>query len=60
MDNKQRRSAKRQMMVLMQMGRGFREAANIARVQTSRSTAYRWFQAFRQGFRPLDVFAHLE
>lgn len=47
MDDEQRRSAKRQMMVLMQMGRGFQEAANIAGVQTSRSTAYRWFQAFR-------------
>ena len=40
-------AAKRQMMELMQAGRSWQEAARIAGVQTSRSTAYRWWQASR-------------
>jgi transposase len=39
--------AKRQMMDLMQAGLSWREAASQAGVPTSRSTAYRWFQAYR-------------
>lgn len=39
--------AKRQMMDLMQAGTSWREAARQAGVPTSRSTAYRWFQAYR-------------
>ncbi len=46
-ENDQRRSAKRQMMILMQEGSSWQEAANLAGIQTSRSTAYRWFAAFR-------------
>ncbi len=43
----QEQAAKRQMMELMQAGRPWQEAATIAGVQTSRSTAYRWFQDYR-------------
>jgi len=39
--------AKRQMMMLMQEGTCWQEAARRAGVQTSRSTAYRWFAAYR-------------
>lgn len=39
--------AKRQMMDLMQAGTSWREAARQAGVQSSRSTAYRWWQAYR-------------
>src|SRR5260370_14535101 len=47
MKDEQRSAAKKQMMVLMQAGQPWQEAARIAGVQTSRSTAYRWFQQFR-------------
>jgi transposase len=43
----EQQAAKRQMMELMQAGRSWQEAARIAGVQTSRSTAYRWWQAYR-------------
>lgn len=46
MGDEQHREAKRQMMALMQADRPWQEAISIAGVQTSRSTAYRWFQAF--------------
>jgi transposase len=39
--------AKKQMMELMQVGYRWKEAATVAGVQTSRSTAYRWWQAYR-------------
>lgn len=48
MDDEQRRDAKKQMMELMQAGRSWQEAAQGAGVQTSRSTAYRWWQAYRR------------
>lgn len=47
MESEPQHEAKRQMMALMQAGRPWQEAASIAGVRTSRSTAYRWFQAFR-------------
>jgi transposase len=47
MKDEQRFAAKKQMMVLMQAGQTWQEAARIAGVRTSRSTAYRWFQQFR-------------
>src|SRR5260370_30801586 len=47
MKDEQRSAAKKQMMALMQAGQPWQEAARIAGVQTSRSTAYRWFQQFR-------------
>jgi transposase len=47
MKDEQRFAAKKQMMVLMQAGHPWQEAARIAGVRTSRSTAYRWFQQFR-------------
>jgi transposase len=47
MDNKQRREAKRQVIDLMQAGHSWQEAATLAGVPMSRSTAYRWFQQFR-------------
>jgi transposase len=43
----EQQAAKRQLMELMQAGRSWQEAARIAGVQTSRSTAYRWWQAYR-------------
>jgi transposase len=46
-EDEPRQRAKKQMMVLMQAGQPWQEAAQIAGVQTSRSTAYRWFQQFR-------------
>lgn len=36
------------MMELMQAGQSWLEAAHHAGVQTSRSTAYRWWQAYRR------------
>ena len=47
MENAQCSLAKKQMMVLMQEGYPWQEAANRAGIQTSRSSAYRWFQQFR-------------
>jgi len=47
MESEQRQAAKKQMMVLMQEGYPWQEAANRAGIQTSRSSAYRWFQQFR-------------
>jgi transposase len=47
MKDEQRSAAKKQMMVFMQAGQPWQEAARIAGVHTSRSTAYRWFQQFR-------------
>jgi transposase len=47
MEKEQKRGAKRQMMELMQVGHHWKEAATVAGVQTSRSTAYRWWQAYR-------------
>lgn len=48
MDDEQRRGAKKQMMELMQAGQSWQEAAHHAGVLTSRSTAYRWWQAYRR------------
>jgi transposase len=42
-----RQTAKKQMMILMQEGCSWQEAANRAGIRISRSTAYRWFQQFR-------------
>src|SRR6266567_8764700 len=47
MDNEQRRKAKRQVIDLLQAGHSWQEAATLAEVQISRSTAYRWLQQFR-------------
>jgi transposase len=47
MEDEQRRTAKRQMMDLMQAGTSWQEAAQLAGVQVSRSTAYRWFASYR-------------
>jgi len=47
MDKEQKRAAKKQMMELMQAGHQWQEAEKQAGVQTSRSTAYRWWQAYR-------------
>jgi transposase len=47
MEREQRQAAKKQMMRLMQEGYRWQEAANRAGIQTSRSSAYRWFQQFR-------------
>jgi transposase len=47
MENEQRSLAKKQMMDLMQEGYHWQEAASRAGIQTSRSTAYRWFRQFR-------------
>jgi len=46
-EDEPRQRAKKQMMVLLQAGQPWQEAAQIAGVQTSRSTAYRWLQQFR-------------
>ncbi len=49
MDDEQRRSAKKQMMELMQVGRSRQEPGFTMLVsETSRSTAYRWWQAYRR------------
>jgi transposase len=47
MESEQRQVAKKQMMVLMQEGSPWQEAASRAGIRISRSTAYRWFQQFR-------------
>jgi transposase len=47
MDKEQRQAARRQMVMLMQAGRGWQEAAQLSGVQASRSTTYRLLQAFR-------------
>ena len=47
MESEQRQTAKKQMMVLMQEGYRWQEAASLAGIRISRSTAYRWFQQFR-------------
>ena len=47
MEKEQKQAAKVQMMELMQTGYHWQEAATQAGVQTSRSTAYRWWQAYR-------------
>ena len=47
MEAKQAHEAKRQMMMLMQEGTSWQEAVRRAGVQTSRSTAYRWFTTYR-------------
>jgi transposase len=47
MESEQRQAAKKQMMVLMQEGYPWQEAASRAGIRISRSTAYRWLQQFR-------------
>lgn len=47
MQDEQRQAAKKRMMALMQEGYSWQEAVMLAGIQTSRSTAYRWFQQFR-------------
>ncbi|SRR5690242_17503005 len=47
MEENPEQAAKRRMMELMQLGRPWQEAATMAGVQTSRSTAYRWLQQYR-------------
>jgi transposase len=47
MSQAQEQAAKRQMMDLMQAGRSWKEAATMAGVHTSRSSAYRWLQDYR-------------
>ena len=47
MGSEQRQAAKKQMMVLMQEGSLWQEAASRAGMRISRSTAYRWFQQYR-------------
>jgi transposase len=47
MESEQRQTSKQQMMVLMQEGSPWQEAASRAGIRISRSTAYRWFQQFR-------------
>ena len=47
MESEQRQVAKKQLMVLMQEGYRWQEAASRAGIRISRSTAYRWFQQFR-------------
>src|SRR2546421_6228301 len=47
MEGEQHQTAKKQMMVLMQEGSSWQEAASRAGMRISRSTAYRWFQRFR-------------
>ena len=44
MKDEQRQAAKKRMMALMQEGYSWQEAARLSGIQTSRSTAYRWFQ----------------
>jgi transposase len=47
MESEPRQTAKKQMMILMQEGYPWQEAASRAGIRISRSTAYRWFQQFR-------------
>src|SRR5947209_7029164 len=47
MKDEQRQAAKKRMMALMQEGYSWQEAVRLSGIQTSRSTAYRWFQQFR-------------
>jgi hypothetical protein len=47
MEDEQRRTAKRQMMGLMQAGTSWQEAAQLAGVQVSRWAAYRWLASYR-------------
>lgn len=47
-EDEPRQRAKKQMMVLMQAGHGWQEAARLSGVRTSRSSAYRWFRKFRK------------
>ncbi len=47
MEHEQQRAAKQQMLELMEAGVSWQEAATIARVRTSRATAYRWKQEVR-------------
>jgi transposase len=47
MGSEQRQAAKKQMVVLMQEGYSWQEAASRAGIRISRSTAYRWFHQFR-------------
>jgi len=59
MNKEETQAAKKQMMELMQAGHRWKEAATIAEVQTSRSTAYRWWQAYRsQGEKALQDGRH--
>jgi transposase len=59
MDKEEKQAAKRCMMELMQAGSRWQEAATQAGVQTSRSTAYRWWQAYRKlGERALQDGRH--
>ena len=47
MESEQQQAAKREMMELMQAGHPWQEAARRSGVAPSRSTAYRWFAAYR-------------
>jgi transposase len=47
MEGEQRQAAKKQMMILMQEGHPWQEAASHAGIRISRSSAYRWFHQFR-------------
>ena len=59
MNKEETQAAKKQMMELMQAGHRWKEAATVAGVQTSRSTAYRWWQAYRsQGEKALQDGRH--
>lgn len=59
MNKEEMQAAKKQMMELMQAGHRWKEAATVAGVQTSRSTAYRWWQAYRsQGEKALQDGRH--
>jgi transposase len=59
MNKEQKQAAKKQMIELMQAGHQWQEAATQAGVQTSRSTAYRWWQGYRnQGERALQDGRH--
>jgi transposase len=59
MEKEQKRDAKGHMMELMQAGHHWKEAGAGAGVQTSRSTAYRWWQAYRsQGEKALQDGRH--
>jgi transposase len=59
MNKEETQAAKKQMMELMQAGHHWKDAAAVAGVQTSRSTAYRWWQAYRsQGEKVLQDGRH--
>src|SRR5258708_6191334 len=47
MEAEPRQTAKKQIMIMMQEGYPWQEAASRAGIRISRSTAYRWFQQFR-------------